>query len=323
MVMVAVSMFATAKKVKFAVDLTGFEVSPNGVHVTGDFQTVAGFPGGDWTPNTTKLIQEGSTSIYSRVVDVPAFQKYEYRFVNGDQFYESEFVPVESRVGYDFNDNRWIYVDSIANDTTYVGAIVFGGNAPAGKYLVRFLVNMQLSPSIPPSGVHVAGSFQAWNPATIRLYSFGEGVYEIIQYLPAGTYQYKFYNGNTPASTEIVPQACAISNNRQIIVSEDIILGTVCFSRCADCSALGIPDRPTELNILISPNPASDYLDVSLPASGVFTIAIYDFTGKEMVRKTELTNPSNRIDLSNYKSGMYFMIVMQANKTAVRKFAKM
>lgn len=87
------------------------------------------------------MVRECSTAIYSIVVDVPAFHKYEYKFVNGDLFYGTEFVPLESRVGYEFNDNRWIYVDSLDNSVTDIGAIVFSGNAPAGQKLVRFLVD--------------------------------------------------------------------------------------------------------------------------------------------------------------------------------------
>src|SRR3989344_125947 len=117
-----------AKKIKFSVDMTGIAISPFGMHISGDFQTLAGFSGGDWMSNNTPLTQEISdTNIYSIVVDIPAFAKYEYKFVNGDQFYEAEFVPEESRVGYNFNDSRWIYLDSLADDTTFVGAILFGG----------------------------------------------------------------------------------------------------------------------------------------------------------------------------------------------------
>ena len=116
--------FAFAKKVKFAVDLTGQPISPNGVHITGDFQEIAGFPGGDWTSDGTPLTQEGTSSIYSIIIDLPAFRKYEYKFVNGDKFYEAEFIPIASRVGYDFNDNRWIYVDSTSADTSFMLAKV-------------------------------------------------------------------------------------------------------------------------------------------------------------------------------------------------------
>ena len=104
--LILASFNSFAKKVKFAVDMDTNTVSPNGIHVTGDFQALAGFPGGDWTSNETVCTQEGTSTIYSVIVDIPAFAKYEYKFVNGDQFYEVEFVPVESRVGYDFDDNR-------------------------------------------------------------------------------------------------------------------------------------------------------------------------------------------------------------------------
>src|SRR5689334_19803480 len=174
--------FVFAKKVKFSVDLDTVTANVTGVHVMGDFQGVAGFPGGDWLPNTTPLTQEASSTIYSTVVDIPAFTKYEYKFVNGDQGYEAEFVPLPSRVGYNFNDNRWLWVDSLANDTTDIGAILFAGNAPVNLTLLRFKVDMSEA-LVDPAGVHVAGDFQGWDPSKIMLYSFGSGVYEIIAYL--------------------------------------------------------------------------------------------------------------------------------------------
>ena len=64
-----------AKKVKFAVDMTGQTINATGVHVSGDFQTLAGFSGGDWQPNTTSLTKESGTDIYSIVVDIPAMAK--------------------------------------------------------------------------------------------------------------------------------------------------------------------------------------------------------------------------------------------------------
>ena len=98
------SFVAMAKKVKFAVNMLNETVNTTGVHVMGDFQQVAGFSNGNWQPNTTQCTQEGSSTIYSVVVDIPANAKYEYIFLNGDQSYEVEFVPVICRVGYNFDD---------------------------------------------------------------------------------------------------------------------------------------------------------------------------------------------------------------------------
>src|SRR4051812_22600711 len=109
----------SAKKVKFAVDLRDTVANITGVHIMGDFQVAAGYSS-DLCPNCTPLTQEtGDTNIYSIVVDIPAFAKYEYVFLNGDQGYDAEFVPDDSRVGYNFDSNRWIYVDSLADDTTF------------------------------------------------------------------------------------------------------------------------------------------------------------------------------------------------------------
>ena len=58
------AMNVSAKKVKFAVDMTGQIINTTGIHISGDFQTIAGFPGGDWASNTTPLTQEGTTDIY-------------------------------------------------------------------------------------------------------------------------------------------------------------------------------------------------------------------------------------------------------------------
>ncbi|MBL0105706.1 MAG: hypothetical protein IPP51_19130 [Bacteroidetes bacterium] len=119
MLMLVCALQASAKKVKFAVDMTGIVINVTGMHISGDFQTEIGLQN-DWVSDSTSLYQESAdTNIYSIVVDLPAFRLYEYKFLNGDQFYEAEFVPIESRVGYNFDDNRWLYVDSLGDDTTF------------------------------------------------------------------------------------------------------------------------------------------------------------------------------------------------------------
>src|SRR5262245_15403563 len=213
---------AAAKKVRLSVDMATTTINVTGVHVFGDFQAAAGYPGGYWQSNTTPMTQVGASTVYSVVVDIPAFAKYEYKFINGDQSYEVEFVPDPARVGYNFNDNRWVFVDSLADDTTDIPAVIFSENAPAGLKLIRFYVEMQ-SVLLSPSGVHVARDFQGWDPAAMCMYSFGGSLYEIIAYASAGTYQYRFYNGSTAADSETVPAPCMVNFNRELAVSYDTL----------------------------------------------------------------------------------------------------
>ena len=53
---IALSLTVSAKAVKFSVDMTGWIISPNGIHITGDFQTIAGFSGGEIVSASAKAM---------------------------------------------------------------------------------------------------------------------------------------------------------------------------------------------------------------------------------------------------------------------------
>ncbi len=57
-ILLTTSVFA--KKIKFSVDMSNETVSPNGVHIMGDFQTVAGFSGGDFNSGTTTMVSSAT-----------------------------------------------------------------------------------------------------------------------------------------------------------------------------------------------------------------------------------------------------------------------
>ncbi len=314
-----VSTTSFAKKVKFAVDMTGQVINVTGIHVAGDFQTLAGFPGGDWASNTTTLTQEGITDIYSIVVDIPAFAKYEYKFVNGDQFYEAEFVPEPSRVGYNFNDNRWLWVDSLADDTTFIGALLFGGNAPAGLTLLRTYVDMSALGIVSLAGIHVAGNFQGWNPATTMMYSFGANVYEIISYVTTGTYEYKFYNGNTIADAEVIPGICSVNSSRSVQVSGDTLLSVVCFAACTACPQY-ISENLTD-KFTIYPNPCTEASYVQFYTNSENrNVTLSDASGRVVRNYTGLSGNRMMISRGELDRGLYIIrIIGEGNVTASGK----
>lgn len=302
-----ITSIANAKVVHFVVDMSQQIVNVTGVHIVGDFQTIAGYSGGDWNSGTTIMTQMTSdTNMYEVFVDIPAFAKYEYKFVNGDQFYEAEFVPVESRVGYNFNDNRWIYVDSIANDTSYVGALMFAGNAPANKFLIRYLVDLSMEPAVNSAGVHLISDYQAFNPLTNILYSFGANVYEVINYVDVGFYQYKYVNGNTLSDVELVPASCSSQlGNRGVAATTDIVLPVDCFSGCAACSISALSDN-LHASFNLFPNPAYDFLAVQFENEKERQIQIYDTKGK-LVSDFVSSNSVERITVSALDAGLYII----------------
>lgn len=305
-----------AKKVKIVVDMTGQTKSANGIHVMGDFQSVAGL-GADWSPNTALMTQNpNDTNLYFLYTDIPAFQKYEYKFVNGDQSYEVEVVPDVAQVGYNFVDNRWIYIDSIANDTTLFPAVIFNQSSPNGKTLLRFLVDMTLQ-TVSPNGVHVAGNFQGWNTNLNRLYSFGSNVYETIVYEDINNnYDYKFYNGNTPAATETVPNPCATNNNRRMMLTADTILQNVCFSSCSTCYPTSISQIDKKEQVHIYPNPANEILNIQFENRNQepYDIIIKDVIGKTIKSRENITENTCKISMLEIEPSFYFIQIKQANR---------
>ncbi len=231
-----------AKKVAFIVDMNGQTVSPKGVHVAGNFQ--------GWNPATTALINAPilPPNFYGMVLDIPANQVIEFKIVNGDSWGGAENVPALVTKPHPLNGqtgdaNRWMFIDSMANDTTMI-MLKFGASAPMGKYAVRFAVDLQKSAPDTINGVHLAGSLQGWNPATTKMTNLYKSnkVYEVILTVDSATYQYKFINGNAWSSAESVPSPCGVGNdkNREIKITGDVAVNKVCFSSCIAC-----PSAPT------------------------------------------------------------------------------
>lgn len=299
----------SAKKVKFAVDMGTYTINPTGIHVMGDFQVAAGYSL-NFDPATVQMTNIPSTTIYTVIVTIPAFQKYEFKFVNGNQSYEVEFVPEKARVGYNFNDNRWLYVDSLQNDTSFLGAVKFSENSPAGKTLLRYVVDMANAAPVPTTGVHLGSTYQGNDPAKTRLTNLDGTKWEIIAYLNTGVQSFKYYKSNTGVSTETVPGACATASLRTHNLQADTILPTVCFNSCVVCAAppVGVNENSIEASSLaLFPNPASDQVTISKTFQTAGTLAIVDISGKlvEQINIPEKAENEIKVDLHKYAKGVY------------------
>jgi hypothetical protein len=304
---VSIAQISSAKKVKFVVDMTGQVIAPLGIHVTGNFQEAAGYEGGDFTSNSTEMLKEGDTNIYSVVVDVPAPAMYEYTFINGDQWYEAEFVPMESRIGYDDNAYRWIYIDNTApSEIATTDAILFSGNAPKDKFLVRLLLDMT-NETVSSNGVYIAGNYQNWNLAETPMYNFVDNSYEAIVFMPAGNNEYKFFNGNELTNAETVPSTCATNGNRSINVLADTVLAKVAFSAC-DPGNTALKYTHLNSGVTLYPTVCEAFSTLSFPESDVnYTVTISDFSGRIIKKLDNISDNSLIISKDNLSAGIYFV----------------
>lgn len=311
----------SAKKVKFQVNMEAWLVDSLGIHVTGDFQDEAGFAA-DWDPGTTAMIQDASdTNIFWAVVDIPAFRAYEFKYVNGIFGYQQEFVPFESRVNYNFIDNRWIYVDSMANDTQTIAPVRFSGNAPAGKNLVRFYVDMS-NETVSGNGVHVATSMNSWSTTAARMYSFDGDVWEYIGYADSGqsvAREYKFLNGSTSGNFELLAGWCANTNgNREVIAPRDTMLPVICYTFCAACSTVGVQEFSSG-GFSMMPNPASDHTELVFTSAEERIVSVIDQRGREVIfAQTSLSNFF--LSTEDLAPGIYYVRTMDSSgKAGIQK----
>ena len=210
--------------ITFQVDMTGQTVSPDGVHIAGSFQ--------GWDPGATLMTNKGG-NIWTYTTDLPENGYYEYKFVNGTTWGEDESVPSSCNQ----NGNRYI---NVPPGDTILTAVCFGScnicNPPTHD--VTFTVDMS-NQNVSPAGVHIAGSFQGWDPAADSMTNVSENYYQITFTLGEGDYiEYKFINGDTFGDAEFVPGECNSGGNRYFTVpSNDVVLDTVCYGECSACQS--------------------------------------------------------------------------------------
>lgn len=125
-------------------------------------------------------------------------------------------------------------------------AAAFVGLAAHAQVNVTFSVDMSDVAEVSADGVHIAGSFQDWDPDGTPLTDQGNGVWSIELSLPVGEHEFKFLNGNDWPFEESVPDACRANlsgnTNRKLTVNEGDtdLTYAVCFSNCALCGEYAV-----------------------------------------------------------------------------------
>ena len=236
----------TSSSVTFHVDMNGQTVSANGVHVAGNFgdYDYDGTPENEmypnWDPAGIALTDDDSDGVYSVTLDlVPG--TIEYKFINGNAWggesddewagEDNDFQPCRSGGG-----NRTITIGDTDLD---VGLVCWERCIPCDEVYVTLRVDMEYE-TVSENGVHVAGSFQGWDPAatmmtaendssTVYHYQFGS--------TPGTQLQYKFVNGMTWDDAETVPADCATDGNRTHVVGDnDYVADAICYNQCGTCT---------------------------------------------------------------------------------------
>src|SRR6056297_2794796 len=204
--------FAQNYNLTFRVDMSQQTLSPDGVHVAGDFQQQAGYAS-NWDPAATELTDADNDEIYEVTVSLPA-GTYLYKFINGDDWGETAESPSSDCAIDDGGGNMNRQV--VLPDQNRVLPVVMFDSCNA---FVQFSVNMNQE-NVSANGVHVMGNFQEaagfsdnWGPAAIAMQDLNsDNVYEVEVQMPPGNYQYVYVNGNNTAGAENPPTDCTVDD---------------------------------------------------------------------------------------------------------------
>jgi hypothetical protein len=175
---------------------------------------------------------------------------------------------------------------------------------------VTFKVDMS-NEEVSPFGVHVAGSFNDFNPMGTPMVLEGNGVYTATVNIPENTsITYKYINGNDWPGVETVPFECGVNDgfggyNRNLVTNvSDVLLPTVCFSSCQACIISNVQESQSD-RFQFYPNPANDIINLS-GISVNSDIFVYDVTGK-IVLQTRSNSNKMVINVAPLERGVYII----------------
>ncbi len=242
--------------VTFRVDMSEQTVSPSGVHIAGSFQ--------GWNPGSTEMTLE-QDNIYEYTASVAPGDEHEYKFVNGTTWDDAETVTGACTTGPPYN-NRTL---TVPEENTVLDVVCFGSCIPCAVPTVAITFQVDLSyVDVSLDGVHIAGTFNEWDPAANEMTAVGNGLFEITLDLSEGDFiEYRYYNGNTAGDSEIVPQGCSQNNSRYLeIPLQNTTLDAVCWGQCVACG-----DPPVDVDITLQ----VDMSDQVVSPNGVFVAGTF------------------------------------------------
>ena len=249
--------------ITFKVNMQDQVVSPDGVHITGNFQ--------GWNPASTMMTDADSDGIYEYTLEADEWANLSFKFINGNTFTVAEQVPSQCGLPDGFGEFNRI-LETGSNDFV-MSPVCFGSCTDCESIVeptfvnVTFAVNMQ-DETVSANGVHIAGSFQNFDPAASEMTDVdADGIYTFTASIESGTtIQYTFINGNSFDNQESVPSTCGVSNgfggfNRSLVVADaDMTLDAVCFSACVDCEAIV---EPTLVDVTFNVNMQNEIVSIS------------------------------------------------------------
>jgi len=164
------------------------------------------------------------------------------KFINGNAWGSEESVP--AACGADDGVGGYNRIVAWSSSTgSVMDPVCFGSCEACGDpsdvtpVSLTIRVNME-GLDVDPAGVHIAGTWQAWDPASSPMTPIsGSDVWTYTTtFNPGSAIRYKFINGNAWGLDESVPPTCADGIDRfHVVGSADAMLDPICYGTCNVC----------------------------------------------------------------------------------------
>ncbi len=202
------------------------------------------YVGSDWAgwelSKFQKLTDNNNDSIFEITLFLPSGASYNYRFTtsntNWSGFESLGGTPCGAGPNHE-DRNLVVPQTNSVLDVVCFNSCMNCGETPST--MLNLSVDMN-GRTVSPNGVHVAGSFNGWNPSSLSMTDENaDNVYEItIPVIPNLDYEYNFLNGNTLADAEVVFGICEFRSKRRISVQdENLTAEPVMFGSCNSTGA--------------------------------------------------------------------------------------
>jgi hypothetical protein len=324
--------------VTFRVDMTNEEVSPNGVHIAGELNSV-----GVWNPGVDEMLNVGD-NVYEITLNLQPGE-YEYKFVNGNAWdgadNDNESVPSACAT----NNNRVVTVveDELQTITYCYNQCSSECSVNPDPADITFLVNAA-DIEVSEAGLWLIGNFTdpQWQGGATQMTDVdGDGIYEAtLNVSGPAEFQYKFTNGNpfpggvvdatVEESYDFSLGLCGASNGiggfNRIHVRSGAVenLDVVCYNSCVDCGQ-NVAEGSASFGLNIYPNPANTVLNLSSKGEqGLAEVVVYDMQGRKVIN-TSLNLQGSSVEQVNVQSlvdGMYILSVQLNGRFATTTFIK-
>ena len=216
-----------------------------------------------WCGNCHPMTDANGDGIWETTLNLPA-GNYEYKFAYDNWAGQENLTPGTScTMTTGAYTNRTLAVSAAST----LPVVCWGSCSACAAPPVFVTFQVDMSNVTGFTTPELNGTFNGWCGNCAQMSNVGNGIWEIMLSLSAGTYEYKFsYDNWAGQETLIEGSSCTVTNsgytNRTVTVgASDIDLGTVCFGSCTTCSVNSTPGC-TDMNA-VNYNPAAGTNDGS------------------------------------------------------------